>query len=245
MLAKKNLLPMQCLSLLQPASFPPCYSACCAIHFDFFLWPLTWWLFLYEFIFLNLFSLLSHFCIPVSGTYIHFMLTCTTGFPSFLSPFLCSSCSSRPFCLSYFFLLYFVCHMHWGRLSRQSSDQPEIGVTYMAFLVLCLCKKIRLRRDGTRKSRRAVIHSDLIPVFCSTVTSFAPCASSSHAQMPNPQLPEKPHSSLPLPTLPGVLLRSKNLLRRVLFLDATHHILQARLISLSCLTSVSLWVIRI
>lgn len=158
MLAKKNLLPMQCLSLLQPASFPPCYSACCAIHFDFFLWPLTWWLFLYEFIFLNLFSLLSHFCIPISGTYIHFMLTCTTGFPSFLSPFLCSSCSSRPFCLSYFFLLYFICNMHWGRLSRQRSDQPEIGVAYMAFLVLCLCKKMRLRRDGTRKSRGAVIH---------------------------------------------------------------------------------------
>lgn len=169
--------------------------------------------FLYELIFLNLFSLLSHFCIPVSGTYIHFTLTCTTGFPSFLSLFLCSSCSSRPFCLSCFFLLYFVCHVHWGRLPRQSPDQTEIGVAYMAFLVLCLCKKMRLRRDGTRKSRRAVIHSDLIPVFCSMVTSFAPCASSSHAQMPNPQFPEKPHSSLPLPTLPGVLLRSKNLLR--------------------------------
>lgn len=116
-----------------------------------------------EYSFMSLFSwiyFLSYpiFCIPISGTYIHFMLTCTTGFPSFLSPFLCSSCSSRPFCLSYFFLLYFICNMHWGRLSRQRSDQPEIGVAYMAFLVLCLCKKMRLRRDGTRKSRGAVIH---------------------------------------------------------------------------------------
>lgn len=63
-------------------------------------------------------------------------------------------------CLSCFFLLYFLCHVHWARLPRQCSDQPEIQAAYMAFLMLCLYKKMGLRMDSTRESRRAMIQSD-------------------------------------------------------------------------------------
>lgn len=104
------------------------------------------------------------------------MLACTTGFPFLLSPFPSSSYSWGLFCLSRFFLLYFLCHVHWARLLRQYSDQPEIGVAYMAFLhVLCLYKKMGLRRDGTMKSRRAMIQ---MSTHCSMVTSFASSAPS-------------------------------------------------------------------
>lgn len=43
---------------------------------------------------------------------------------------------------------------------RQCSDQPEIGIAYMTFLVLCLYKKIGLRKNDTRKSRKEMILSD-------------------------------------------------------------------------------------
>lgn len=178
---KKVLLPMQRLPLLQRASFPLCYSACCAIHYDFLLWGLPlvtsqmmiiplWVSLLHQFIFF-----LIPFFIPISGTYIHFMLTCTTGFPFLLSPFPSSPYSWGLFCVSCFFLLYFLCHVHWARLLRQYSDQPEVGVAYMAFLVLCLYKKTGLRRYGTRKSTRAMIQ---MSIHCSTVTSFASSAPS-------------------------------------------------------------------
>lgn len=158
---KKDLLPLQCFSFLLPASFPPCYSACCAIHYDFLLWSLT------RLFFPSLFSLLSHYCIPISEAYIHFMLAFTTGFLFSLSPFLSSSCSWGLFCLS-----YFVCHLCWARLPRQCSDQPETVAAYMAFVMSCLYKGMGLRRDGTRNQEEQLCNLFLMPIHCSTVTSF-------------------------------------------------------------------------
>lgn len=90
----------------------------------------------------------------------NFLLTCTTGSPFSLSPFLCSSYSWGLFCLSCFLILYFPCHVHWTRFPKQDSSQTEFGVALVAFLLLCLYKEMGPRRDVARKSRKAMIQSD-------------------------------------------------------------------------------------
>lgn len=110
-------------------------------------------------LFSSLVSFLSYPILHPNSGPTSFMLTCITGFPFSRSPF-CSSYSWGLFCLSCLFLLHFLCHVHWARLPRQCSDQSEIRVAYVVFLMLCLYKKMGLRRDGTRKSRTAMTQSD-------------------------------------------------------------------------------------
>lgn len=114
------------------------------------------------------------FLLPYFRAYIHFMLTFTTGFSFSLSPFLSSSCSWGLFCL-----LYFLWYLHWARLPRQCSDQPETLVAYMAFIMSCLYKRMGLRRDGNRNQEEQWCGLFLTPIHCSTITSFsssAPCS---------------------------------------------------------------------
>lgn len=99
-----------------------------------------------------------HSCVLISRTYISFVLICNTDFPFSLSLIFFLILSLKVF--SYFFLLYFLCHVHGVRLPRQCSDQPENGIAYMTFLILCLYKKIELRKNDTRESRQEMIPSD-------------------------------------------------------------------------------------
>lgn len=59
-----------------------------------------------------------------------------------------------------FFFYTFYAMSFVSDFPRQCSDQPEIGIAYMTFLVLCLYKKIGLRKNDTRKSRKEMILSD-------------------------------------------------------------------------------------
>lgn len=96
------------ISLLQPVSFPSCYSTR-AKQYDFLLWSLIWRLFLYKFIF---WGTLCYFCLTLLGSYIRFLFTWATGSPFSLITFYCSAYFWRIFCPSHLFI-YFVFSVSW------------------------------------------------------------------------------------------------------------------------------------